>query len=1098
MNEIFETAGAIGSGRGKRWDPPEAGLPMVDALAGDGEMAERIRAMDWSGTPVGPIATWPQSLRTSVEIILSSRYPMFVWWGRQLTNIYNDAYRPFLGKKHPNALGHSAREAWSEIWEQIGPRAEAVLERGEATFDEALLLIMDRFGYPEETYFTFSYSPIRYERGGTGGIFCAVTEDTRRVIGDRRLRLLREVAAMSSQTHSPEQVCMASADCVSPHNRDLPFLLLYLKDSQGQRASLAAQVNAEWEWNAAPAVLELGSSACPWPLEAADEGGIAIVEDLSGRFGNIPTGAWDQAPRKAAVVSLRERGQVSATGYLIVGLNPYLPFDEDYRGFLLVLAGQIAAGIAGARAYQEERKRAEALAEIDRAKTVFFSNISHEFRTPLTLMLGPLEDALAAPLAREQHDRLELAHRNALRLLNLVNALLDFSRIEAGRAQASYEPVDLALLTAELASNFRSACEQAGLELIVDCPSLPEPVYVDRAMWEKIVLNLLSNAFKFTFEGRIEVSLRAAGNAATLSIHDTGVGIPHHELERVFERFHRIEGQRSRSFEGSGIGLSLVQELVKLHQGAILVESEPEQGTTFTVMVPFGRAHLPAGRIGGERDVALAAVRADSFAQEALRWLPDPGRRGLDGAASLGAARPGDEASVLLAEDNADMRSYVRSLLGPNCELETVGDGEAALDAIHRKRPDIVITDVMMPGLDGFGLVRAIRDDPALRGLPVIMLSARAGDESRAEGLEAGADDYLVKPFSAREFTARVTANLKLAQLRERTSKQFETLLNQAPLGVWLVDSKFRLREINPVARAKLTGVPDPIGRDFDEVAHILWPGSYADELVQHFRHTLETGESYEMAEALSWRLNSEASEYYEWRIDRIQLADDGLGVVCYFRDVTAHVSARESLKLLIGELNHRVKNTLATVQSIAAQTLRESATIPEARRALDARLLALASAHDVLTRGYWEGALIRDIVAGSLGAYGAKGEESRISLEGPDILLLPRAALALAMALHELATNAAKYGALSNAAGRVELRWAIVDGNCLSLKWTEKGGPLVNAPQKRGFGTRLIEYGLAQDLGAEIRLDFAPAGLICSINAPLDGIRKSAELRAP
>ena len=216
-------------------------------------------------------------------------------------------------------------------------------------------------------------------------------------------------------------------------------------------------------------------------------------------------------------------------GLLVAGVSARLRLDEQYRGFLELVAGQIGTAVANARAYEEEKKRAEALAELDRAKTAFFSNVSHEFRTPLTLMLGPVEDALAdpaEPLPPRQRERLETAHRSSLRLLKLVNTLLDFSRIEAGRVQAVYEPTDLAALTAELASNFRSACEKAGLRLVVDCPPLPQPVYVDRDMWEKVVLNLLSNAFKFTFEGEIAVRLRAVGDAVELAVHDTGTGIP--------------------------------------------------------------------------------------------------------------------------------------------------------------------------------------------------------------------------------------------------------------------------------------------------------------------------------------------------------------------------------------------------------------------------------------------------------------------------------------------------------------------------------------------------------------------------------------------
>jgi signal transduction histidine kinase len=742
----------------------------LDFLAGGGEMGALMRATDWTRTPLGPAKSWPISLRTAVGIMLSSRYAMFVWWGRELANLYNDAYRPFLGKKHPGALGQSARDVWGEIWDLIGPRTEAVLRRAESTFDEALLLVMDRFGYPEETYFTFSYSPLHDDRGAVGGIFAVVTDETLRVIRERRLRLLRETAAAASEKHAPEEVCGVAAKCISSNARDLPFAVLYLMDPGGDSARLAAQAGIEPGLPGAAPLVELKDATAEWPLaQAADDGALPVVADLRSRFGRLPTGDWDREPDRAVIVALREHGQTGVAGFLIAGLNPYLVFDEEYRGFMRLLAGQIASGIANARAYQEERRRAEALAEIDRAKTLFFSNVSHEFRTPLSLIIGPLTDALEAQ-GRLEGAQLELAHRNSLRLLKLVNSLLDFSRIEAGRSHAVYTPTDLSRLTAELASNFRSACERAGLNLLVDCQPLSFPVHVDRDMWEKIVLNLLSNAFKFTLDGEIEVRLRESGGFAELSVRDTGVGIPANEIPRLFERFHRIEGQRSRTHEGSGIGLALVLELVKLHGGTMEVESAVDCGTTFKVRLPFGSAHLPADRDESRECLVPTSLRADAFVQEVLRWLPDEvGTHSMsfdDFGEPHRAGALRSEGRVLLADDNADMREYVRRLLAGRCEVRTVADGKAALAAIREHRPDLVLADVMMPELDGLELLREIRADPVLRDIPVILLSARAGEENRVEGLGTGANDYLVKPFAARELIARVGANLELTRVR--------------------------------------------------------------------------------------------------------------------------------------------------------------------------------------------------------------------------------------------------------------------------------------------------------------------------------------------
>jgi PAS domain S-box-containing protein len=515
---------------------------------------------------------------------------------------------------------------------------------------------------------------------------------------------------------------------------------------------------------------------------------------------------------------------------------------------------------------------------------------------------------------------LEVAHRNSLRLLKLVNTLLDFSRIEAGRIQASYEPTDLAHLTTELASVFRSAIERAQMKLVIDCAPLREPVYVDREMWEKIVLNLISNAFKFTFEGEIEVSLREAGNAAELTVRDSGTGIPAEEIPRLFDRFHRVKGARGRSYEGSGIGLALVQELVKLHGGNVRVESEVDHGSSFVVSIPFGKSHLPVDRIEAERSLASTGLRSDAFVEEVLRWLPDAPRTERT-AESLAELRLEDvpreslphrqdtkAQRILVADDNADMRDYVRRLLAQSgYEVESVADGLAALSAARACKPELVLTDVMMPGLDGFGLLRELRADAKLGDVPVILLSARAGEEARIEGMHAGADDYLIKPFSGRELLARVESHLKMARFRQETTEavrlrtsQFETLLNRAPLGVYLVDADFRIRAINPVALQAFGEIPGGVaGRDFDEIIHILWEKEYADEIVDIFRHTLETGESHITHERAEFRADRGGTEHYEWRVDRIALPDGRFGVVCYFRDIGDRKRAELNANLL-------------------------------------------------------------------------------------------------------------------------------------------------------------------------------------------------------
>jgi PAS domain S-box-containing protein len=720
-----------------------------------------------------------------------------------------------------------------------------------------------------------------------------------------------------------------------------------------------------------------------------------------------------------------------------------------------------------------------------------------------------LEELLVKPaeeISSESRALINVAHRNSLRLLKLVNSLLDFSRIEAGRAQAIYESTDLASLTSDLASNFRSACERAGLRLVISCPPLTEPVYVDRDMWEKIVLNLLSNAFKFTFEGEITVRLREIERQVELSITDSGVGIPALEVPRLFERFHRIEGQKSRTYEGTGIGLALVQELIKFHKGTITVDSAVGRGTTFTVVIPMGRSHLPADRIGGERTMDPTAVRAEVYVEEALRWLPgDDHPRTRELARDLQLAPQSSKGGrVLLADDNADMRNYISRLLTSQFEVEAVPDGQAAIEAIRRYTPDLVLADIMMPRLDGLGLVRELRSDSALPDLPVMLLSARAEEQARLEGLNAGADDYLVKPFNAHELVARVGTNIKLAKMRREAAKklqhrtaQFETLFNQAPIGVYLVDSDLRILEVNPTARAVFGDIPGGIiGRDFDEIIHTMWSQKYADEIVEIFRHTMETGESFSAPQRTEVRADRGVMEHYEWRVDRTTLPDGSFGAVCYFRDMVAQVEAENTRRLLVRELNHRVKNTLASVQAIAQQTMRTTRDPEEFARRFSGRIQSLARVHALLTEETWHGADLRELIRDQL-LHGPV-DETRLTAWGPEIYLQPQMAVHLAVMLHELGTNSIKYGALSAPKGWVAINWTVT-GNMLNLQWIERGGPLTSAPSRRGFGTILIEQS-AKSEGGHAEQVVEPEGLTwkISMELPRPDERQSTDIGEP
>jgi PAS domain S-box-containing protein len=901
------------------------------------QMAELVRNFDWSTTPLGPMDAWTVSLRTTVHIMLTSRFPMWMAVGTELTVLYNDAYaKNTLGRKHPWALGKPAREVWSEVWDAASSRIYRVIETGEASWDEALMLILERSGYPEETYHTFSYSPVEWPEGSIGGMLCVVMEDTVRIIGERQLGVLTALASELAGAITKQDVFAAIGRGLSS-KKDMPCTLTYLFNEEGTHLNLVSKTGVDSDHPAAASTIELAKEPAAWPiLQVLDDNRGVTVDNLLELFPDLPPGCWDKPPSRARLVPITKVGQDKPIGVFITALNPYRMFDSFYGEFLDLVVGQIAASITNAQAYEEEKKRAEGLAELDRAKTTFFSNVSHELRTPLTLILGPIEDALTSK-SQPSTESLEMMHRNALRLLKLVNGLLDFVRIESGRARASYEATDLSLLTAQLASVFRSAIERAGLELVVECPPLPEPVYVDRDMWEKVELNLLSNALKSTLEGEIRVSVSMNGDCAQLTVSDTGIGISQADQAHLFERFQRIDRAQGRSHEGTGIGLALVRELVEMHGGTITVESELGKGTAFTVTVPFGHQHLPQDQV--LTDVAKpVSLQSSSMAymQEALGWLPREALLESDvtGDAddrSAGAAMAAERKPLIVfADDNQDMREYVTSLLCWRYEVVPVGNGEQALEAATRQRPDLVLTDMMMPGMDGFELLTALRQNPLTRTVPVVMLSARAGEEARIEGIDAGADDYLTKPFTARELLARVEAQLKMARLRKQAMEQEAALtreINDARRFAWetlehipdafaTFDREYRVTYLNRAAVeiAAQSGIPH-----MGESLWDLYPILRGTTVEENFRRAMEE------------RVPVEFEHYFQvegaesW-IKFLIYPHPNEGIILYLRDTTNARKTEEALRgseklaaagRLAASIAHEINNPLEAVTNL-------------------------------------------------------------------------------------------------------------------------------------------------------------------------------------
>ncbi|PZF88173.1 SpoIIE family protein phosphatase [Micromonospora endophytica] len=734
---------------------------LAAAFAGGGEMGALLRDHDWSTSPLGTPDRWPTALANAMSTMLASKAQIAMFWGEEFRAFYNDAYRPTIGDKHPAVLGQPAREHWVETWDVLGPLLAGVLRNGESYQAQDRHFLLNRHGFVEDVYFDVSYDPIRDADGSISGVLCVCSETTGRVLGERRLRALAELGADLAEPGSGDDIGGVVAAVLDRHRADLPFGLLYLYDDGGRLR---------------PAGVSAGVAAVDAPeglaeFAAAGTAGTMRAVDL---LGYTPPDAVDEA----MVLPITATNEPA--GVLVLGLARRLPLTPDYRTFVELIAGQICRAVGKQRAYEQERARAAALAALDLAKTNFFANVSHEFRTPLTLVLGPLEDMLADPALPEPYtSRLTGMHRNAMRLLKLVNTVLDFSRLESGRLVAYYEPIDLASYTARVASTFRSVAERAGLRLAVDCAALPEPVYVDQDMWEKIVLNLISNAVKFTFDGEIRVRLRAVDGMARLEVTDTGVGILPEELPHVFERFHRVPGVRSRSHEGTGIGLALVRELVEMHGGQVSVTSQVDQGSTFVAAVPFGAAHLAADRVADAGGPGREPRQAPLFVAETARWTgaaPDRSARPVTAT----AVTPTPAGRILVVDDNPDLREHVTRLLSPHWQVVTASDGLDALRLATEGAFDLVLTDVMMPRLDGFGLVAALRADPRTRSVPIVLLTARAGVGEEVAGLSVGADDYLTKPFSGQELIARVRANVELGQLRGQVVRRLHALADVA------------------------------------------------------------------------------------------------------------------------------------------------------------------------------------------------------------------------------------------------------------------------------------------------------------------------------
>lgn len=748
-----------------------SGVGAEGAWLGSSEMAHRVEAFDWAKTPLGAIDGWSRSLASAVTLCLRSPFPMAIYWGRDLTCIYNDAERGVLGELHPRALGMPARELLRDSWEAVGPQLAAVTQRAEATWAEDRPLMFDRRGKVEVSYFTYAYSAIIDDDGTVGGVLLVSHETTARVLAERRMNAMRHLAVQSLDAATVTDACTQCTRALAPSD-DVLLAVIYLLDDGDERATCAAAAAAADARAALPATVTLRN--------AADELATLFAELATGRTGGrlvplplvMPTLADGRGnPEMAFVAPIPSETRDRPVGFLVAGVRNDLVFDQAYVDFLELAAMSAGRSIAAARSREAEQRRLAEIATFDRARSALFGNASHELRTPLALVIGHLEELIADPqLPAPLADGVKVARRSAQRMLRLVDALLDFSRIEAGESIGDVRLLDAGRLTADVVAMFESAARRAGLRLTSDCPPRRTWAHVDPEAWERIVSNLVSNAVRFTSHGEVTVRTWTDGEDLCLTVQDTGVGIAREEQERIFSRFWQSTASRASGRAGSGIGLALVRELVDLHGGTVEVKSRPGRGTRMTVRIPRaahdGGGADPRGADAdgnGRRPAALLAAEAEG-------WFDSPGPRSGASATErhepATAGRPTDRPGLLVVEDNGDMREYLRRLLAPEFSIRFAGDEQEAHRLVTADPPSLVIGDVMMPNTDGLRLITRLRSAPGTQSLPIILLSARADAESTQHALDLGADDYIVKPFVASELVARVHATLENARRR--------------------------------------------------------------------------------------------------------------------------------------------------------------------------------------------------------------------------------------------------------------------------------------------------------------------------------------------
>jgi PAS domain S-box-containing protein len=772
----------------------------LDFLAGGGEMAQRIRQFDWASTTLSSIEGWSHGLRTAIGICLRSKAPAAVLWGSRLSILYNDSFASAIGSRHPDILGLPVRDVLKESWHRFGPALESAMRGGSSAEITGESFLFHHEGRAEERYFNLSCTPIT-EASRPTGVFVTGTETTHRVLAERRLRTLWDLATRTAGAGDISGACRAIASALRENRSDIPLASLYSISDDLRAADLEAAVNLKSGTPISPKRIELDDPLSF--LAPIIRSGVVQVIDLGPASGLLFPQAGRESPESVAVLPIRTADEADPAGVLIAGLNPYQRFDEEYRRFLDLIARLCGRAFAQAGAARNSAP-SEELARLKTRSAQFLTKASASLRGSLALLMLPMQDQPPA-----ERERFKPAERATAQLLELVDVLEDFVAIEADANEAYYEPVDLAAFTGKVAETFRSAIERAGIRYIVDTPALKDTAHVDPLMWEKIVLNLLSNAFKYTARGEITVTLRMLGGQFLLEVLDTGIGIPRDQIERLFDPFTTLPGVRSRTRSNLGMGLVRSRTFVELHGGSLSVLSEEGKGTRVIASIPQGSAHLPPLRIVApsakpwSRAAARALIESASWPWERVAVTKWGSRRLAEGA--LG--------HVIIAEDDRDMRDYLVALLSSIYTTEAVRDATQVIDAARAYSPDLILAEASLPATHGVELVQTLRSDAATRTVPLILLSDLANEDLRLNALSAGADDYILKPFSGREILVRTHSQIVVSRRRRPDATEdsrIQGILNSIDDGLWITDLQGRTMGCNVRMSAML-------GYDVDE-----------------------------------------------------------------------------------------------------------------------------------------------------------------------------------------------------------------------------------------------------------------------------------------